>query len=294
MDYLPPEVLGMVIRAAGNSILQDLRARESELRYTTRLRQYLQLRLVSKTFDTILSRQHYDGYTLEVLLRRKQLEKLDIVLEAAGITADLFPANSHLSVPKLKRMCGKFWHNPDLTASAVSAVATLLFVPQNLNFAVKLEPWITRHQRRSESTTVSNDGVLVFEIGDWVVRYGSLSIRRLSRWNPRPKSKMGIYLAHESGQIRYPGFAEGIIEPVQARLGHQRRWYIEYVSEHGTHTLECLVNFELKVVWDNLDRRLYDFEGRQFDNFEDLPESATEDELESGDSEDENDPSEEE
>lgn len=276
MDSLPVEVLGIIIRYAGNSILQDLRRSDSEVPYTTRLCQYLRLRLVSRTFDIVWSQQHYEGQTFEMLLRRKQLEKLDIVLEAMRMTADLPPLNSRLSVPKLKRLCGKFWHNPDLPAATVSAVASILSVPQNLNFSVKLEPWILRHQRHSESSTASGDGILFFEIGDWVITYGGLSIRRVSRWKSTPKSRMGTYLSYESGQIRNPSLPEGEIDPVQARLGHQRRWFIEYAADHGTHTLKCLVNFETHLVWDNIEGQLYGFDGRQY-NFNDLPESATDD-----------------
>jgi hypothetical protein len=284
MDYLPAEVIGMIIQYASNSILQDLRQSDSEIPYTTRLCQYLRLRLVSRTFDIVLSQQQYEGQTFEILLRRKQLEKLDIVLEAMRMTADLPPVNSRLSVPKLKRLCGKFWHNPDLTATTVSAIASILFVPQNLNFAVKLEPWILHHQKRSEGSTASSDGLLIFEFGDWVIYHGGLSIRRVSRWNSTPKSRMGTYLNYESGQIRNPSLPEGTIDPVQARLGHRRRWYIEYVTAHGTHSLRCLVNFETHLVWDNIEGQLYGFDGRQY-NFNDLPESATDDDSDgSGDS----------
>jgi hypothetical protein len=85
---------------------------------------------------------------------------------------------------------------------------------------------------------------------------------------------MGTYLSYESGQIRNPSLPEGAIDPVQARLGHRRRWYIEYVAGNGTHTLKCLVNFETQLVLDNIEGQLYGFDGRQY-TFNDWPESAT-------------------
>jgi hypothetical protein len=251
---LPFEIKAMILRYAVNSILEDLRRTDTEVPYNVRLRQYLSLRLTSKSFNEILSQQLFEGQTLDLLLRRKQLEKLDFVLEALQMTADFPPHNSRLSVPKLKRMCGKFWHNPDLTLSTVSTAAVLLSLPQNLNFAAKLEPWIMRHRTRSTFTSVSEGRILVFEAGDWVINESGLRIRKVSNWNPKPRSKMGIYLTHEAGHL---------VSSVHTRLGNERRWYVE-VFGIGRPRLKCLVNFGTKMVWDNLVEALYDFDGRLY------------------------------
>jgi hypothetical protein len=252
---LPFEIQAIIIRYTANSILEDLRQTDTEVPYNVRLRQYLLLRSISRSFNEILSQQLFEGQTLDLLLRRKQLEKLDFVLEAMRMTADYPPCNTRLSVPKLKRMCGKFWHNPDLTVATVSTIAALLQVPQSLNFAVKLEPWIMRHRTRSTSSSTNEDGVLNFEVGDWVILEGGLRIHRVSSWNPTPRSTMGTYLTHESGHM---------VSSVHTRLGHERRWYMEYATASGRQTLRCLVNFGTKMVWDNDGRGLYDFDGRRY------------------------------
>jgi hypothetical protein len=244
----------MILRYAVNSILEDLRRTDTQVPYNVRLRQYLSLRLTSKSFNEILSQQLFEGQTLGLLLRRKQLEKLDFVLEAMQMTVDFPPSNSRLSVPKLRHMCGKFWHNPDLTLFTVSTAAVLLSLPQNLNFAAKLEPWIMRHRTRSISTSVSEEGILVFEAGDWVINKGGLRIRRVSNWNSTPRSKMAMYLTHEAGHL---------VSSVHTRLGNERRWYVEVIGS-GRQRLKCLINFGTKMVWDNLVEALYDFDGRLY------------------------------
>lgn len=267
LETLPFEVQEMILRSAVNGILHDLRRTDSDIAYTVRLRQWLYLRLCSKTFDRVLSEMTFEGQPLITLLKRKQLEKLDFVLEAIQLTADRHPINTHFSVPKMKRLCGKFWHNPNLSASSVRTIASLLQSPQCLNFAVKLEPWILRHRKRSETSSTSRDGVLYFDIGDWVVDAGELRIRRVSRWMATARSRIGIYLAHEVGPLT----------PVHARLGHDRRWYVEYTTDTGREVLNCMVNFKTKMVWDHHARRLYDFEGRSYEMESQLSEDSEED-----------------
>lgn len=256
LETLPFEVQEMILRYAVNAILDDLRRTDSNIAYTVRLRQWLHLRLCSKTFDNMLSEMTFEGRPLLPLLKGKQLEKLNFVLEAIQLTADRPPINTHFSVPKIKRLCGKFWHNPDLSASSVRTIASLLQSPQSLNFAVKLEPWILRHRKRSETSTTSKDGVLFFDIGDWVVDAGELRIRRVSRWLSTARTRIGMYLTNELGQP---------VTPVHVRLGHDRRWYLEYTTGTGRDVLNCMVNFKTKMVWDNNARRLYDFEGQRYE-----------------------------
>ena len=268
LETLPFEVQEMILRSVVNAILDDLRRTDSNIAYTVRLRQWLHLRLCSKTFDKVLSKMTFEGQPLIPLLKRKQLEKLDFVLEAIQLTADRPPINTHFSVPKMKRLCGKFWHNPDLSASSVRTIASLLQSPQSLNFAVKLEPWILRHRKRSEISSTSGDGVLYFDIGDWVVDAGELRIRRVSRWLSTARSRIGIYLTHEVGQP---------LTPVHVRLGHDRRWYLEYTTDTGREVLNCMVNFKTKMVWDHNARRLYDFEGRSYELESQLSDDSEED-----------------
>jgi hypothetical protein len=253
LDSLPFEVQEMILRYAVNGILDDLRRGDSSIPYTVRLRQWLYLRLSSRSFDNVLSQMSFEGQKLATLLNRKQVEKLDFALEAIKLMADRGPINTHFSVPRMKRLCGKIWHNPELSAASVCNIASLLQSPQSLNFAVKLEPWILRHRARSTHSSSSNDGVLFFDIGDWVVDAGELQIRRVSRWLPTSRSRMGMYLTHETGQPA---------TPVHVRLGHDRRWFLEFTTDNGREVLKCMVNFKTKMVWDHNARRLYDFEGR--------------------------------
>src|SRR3981189_810698 len=109
LDSLPFEVREMILRNAVNGVLDDLRRTNCSIPYTARLRQWLYLRLSSRSFDSVLSEMTFEGQPLAALLKRKQLEKLDFVLEAIQITADRSPINTHFSVPKMKRLCGKFW-----------------------------------------------------------------------------------------------------------------------------------------------------------------------------------------
>ena len=242
LDSLPFEVQEMILRYAVNGILDDLRRTDSMIPYTVRLRQWLYLRLCSRSFDSVLSEMTFEGQPLVSLLKRKQLEKLDFVLEAIQLTADRPPINTHFSVPKMKRLCGKFWHNPNLSASSVRTIASLLQSPQSLNFAVKLEPWILHHRVRSTSSTSSGDGVLFFDLGDWVVDAGELQIRRVSRWEATARTRMGMYLSHETGRP---------LTPVHARLGHDRRWFLEYTTDTGRDVLKCVVNYKTKMVPDH-------------------------------------------
>jgi len=251
---LPFEVQAMILRYAVDNILNDLRRTDTDVPYYNRLRQWLCLRLTSKTFDSVLSQLRFNGRPINELLRRKQLEKLDFVVEALLLTADMPPTCSRLSIPKLKRLCGKFWHNPELSAPAVRNIALLLQSPQSLNFAVKLEPWITRHRERSTSESTSHDKVLFFDRGDWIVDAGDLQIKRVSRWQSTARTRIGMYLSHET---QMP------LTPVHVRLEHDRRWYMEFTTA-GREVLRCMVNYNTKMVWDHSAKRLYDFEGRQY------------------------------
>jgi hypothetical protein len=120
---------------------------------------------------------------------------------------------------------------------------------------VKLEPWILRHRQRSMTQSTSDDKVLVFEAGDWLVDAGELRIRRVTRWQAPSRTRFGIYLANESGPT----------SDVHTRLGHERRWYIDYTEDTGRVLLRCMVNYQTKMVWDNTTKRLYDFEGRLYE-----------------------------
>jgi hypothetical protein len=212
------------------------------------------------------------------MLKRKQLEKLDYVLEAFQLTADHPPMNTLISLPKMKRLCGRFWHNPDLSASTIRTMISTLQSPNSLNFAVKLESWIFRHKKRSEVSSASSDNIFFFERGDWIVDAGDLRIRRVSRWQSAGQSRLGIYLTQECGQP---------LSSVHTRLGNEKRWYLEYRNERGVETLKCMVNYETKMVWDHLERKLYDFEGRQyqFGNSEDEEDEEDEEEMEERDEE---------
>lgn len=252
---LPFEVQAIILRYAVNDILLELRRTDTDTSYTTRLQRWLSLRLASKSFDSVLSQLTFGGEPLDALLRRKQLEKLDYALEAIQVMAESNPLNSRLSVPKMKRLCGKFWHNPDLSADTVRRIFSLLPSPQSLNFAAKLEHWIYRHRARSETSTCSPDSRIFFDIVDWIIDAGALQIRRVSRIDATPHSRLGLYLAHEMAQP---------FTPVHSRLGHERRWVISYADNHTVDVLYCMVNYKTKMVWDHLEKRLYDFDGQQY------------------------------
>jgi hypothetical protein len=282
-DDLPFEVQAMILRHAVNDILHDLRRTDSDLTYSKRLQQFVHLRLASKTFDVILSQMRFEGLSLDVLLRGKQLEKLGYVLEAVHLSSDPPNFYAYLSVPKLKRLCGRFWHNPDLKGYDIRMAAFLLRYPHSLNLAVKLETWIMRHRTRSTGSSLIYDGIFVFEPGDWIVNDGQLQIRRVSRWVPSTSSRrtIGVWLAHESGGPT----------PVHQRLGHERRWFIEYTNAAGIEVLKCTVNYSTKTVWDHKEDKMYDFEGRlyQFPDFDDEPsddEESTEGEEQGEESDD--------
>jgi hypothetical protein len=250
-DTLPYEVQAIILRYVVNGILNDLRTTTGRP-YANKLRQWTRLRLASKSFDSILSQMTFEGVPFDVLLRRKQLEKLEFALEAIHIVAVTPPVNIRLSVPKLKTLCGKFWHNPDLTADTIEKIASLIGSPHILNFAAKLESWILRHCTRSSVSSASRNGSLVFERGDWIVDAHDLRIRRVSRWVPTvPQTRMVQYLAHET---------EGST-PVHQRLGNTRRWYFEYT---GGSILRCMVNYNTKMIWDDKGHQIYDFEGAQY------------------------------
>ena len=255
-ETLPYEVQAMILRYAVADILYELRRSDTTVRYTVRLRQWLHLRLTCKTFDNVLAQLTLEDVPIHTWLSRKQCEKLDYVLEALEISADMPPVNTRVSVPRLKRLCGKFWHNPDLSVQAVQSVISLLQSPQSLNFAVKLEPWILRHRRRSEESSASRDNVLFFDYGDWVVDGGCLQIRRVSRWQSGRGTKIGMYLTHEAGEP---------VTPVHLRLGHDRRWYFEYLDDSGRMVIQCMVNYKTKMVWDHIHKQLYDFERQPYE-----------------------------
>ena len=267
-ETLPYEVQTMILRYVVVDIVDELRRSDSKVPYTVRLRQWLHLRLTCKTFDKVLAQLTFEGLPLHIWLRRKQCEKLDYVLEALQVSADMPPINSHLSVPKLKQLCGKFWHNPDLSVQAVKRIISLLRSPQSLNFAVKLEPWILRHRSRSQVSSTSRDRVLVFDYGDWAVDAGELQIRRVSRWESANGTKVGMYLAREAGEP---------VTPVHLRLGHEQRWYMEHRDEVGRIVLQCMVNYKTKMVFDHLHRQLYNFEGQLYEFVEDEEDLDSED-----------------
>lgn len=273
----------MILRFAFRDIVHELRRTDTRDAYTIRLRNWLHLRLTCKTFDNVLAQLTFEGLPLQDWLRLKQCEKLDYVLEALQLSADMGAVNSHVSVPKLKRLCGKFWHNPELSVYNVQSVLSVLQSPQSLNFVVKLEPWILRHRTRSQVSSMSRDGILFFDYGEWVVDAGLVQIRRVSRWQSTRKTKIGMYIGHETGQPT---------TPVHARLGHDRRWYIEYLDARGGIVLQCLVNYKTKMVWDHLLRKLYNFEGQQYEfpgGGEDLESEDASDEMDSDDDDGEDD-----
>jgi len=269
LDAVPYEVQAIILRYVVNGILNDLRTTTGRA-YANKLCQWTKLRLVSKSIHSILSQMTFEGVSLDVLFRRKQLEKLEFALEAIHIVAVAPPVKIHLSVPKLKTLCGKFWHNPDLTADTIKKIASLISSPPILNFAAKLESWILRHCTRSSVSSTSRNGLLVFERGDWIVDAHNLRIRRVSRWVPTvPYTRMVEYLAYET---------EGST-PVHQRLGNTRRWYIEYT---GGSILRCLVNYGTKMIWDDEADRIYDFEGAQY-MYEDRTDPVWEEEEDSDD-----------
>jgi hypothetical protein len=124
----------MILRYVVQNILADLRlnslsvrGRESEVpSYCSRLQQWLSLRRTSKSIDRVLSQLIVEDQPLNILLRQKQLEKLNFIIEALILTADMRHVNTRLNVPKLKFLCGKFWHNPDLSASTVRNIMATL------------------------------------------------------------------------------------------------------------------------------------------------------------------------
>jgi len=252
MLKLPYEVQAMILRYVVNDILDGLR-NDTKRPYAERLRQYLDLRLVSKSTDEILSELTFDGQPLDRLLRDKQLEKVDHVLEAVGTfgLGDYTTASS-MSVAKIKELCGRFWHNPDLSANAIKTIFSLSLPRPRLNFAIKLEKWIDNHRQRSQSPSQSQDGIFFFEQGDWIVDAGELQIRRLSRWQPNGRKRVAKYLGFESGLP---------VTDVHVRLGNERKWYMEYEFPNGD-SLKCLVNYERGMVWDHVGQHLLTFNGR--------------------------------
>jgi hypothetical protein len=267
-DSLPYEVQSVILRYAVQNILEDLRLvviqRETPTpSYSNRLQQWPSLRRTSKSVNWVLSTLTVQDRAVDVLLRDKQLEKLENFVEMSVIlscpplaSAGERKPNPRLNVPKLKYLCGKFWHNPDLTSSTVQNLLLSLTFPHTLNFAVKLESWVLRHRRRSRAQSASEDRILVFETGDWMVEAGCLRVRRVTRWQAPLRTRFGIYLASETGPSA----------DVHARLGHERRWYFDFVDGlDGRAVLRCMVNYETKRVWDNTAKKLYDFDGRQYD-----------------------------
>lgn len=279
LDMLPYEVQAIILRFAVLDILHELRRTDTNVPYPTRLRQWLHIRVTSKTFESILSQFTFEGEPLDTLLKRKQLEKLDYTLEAVQMTADYAPINTRVSLPKIKRLCGRFWHNPNLSPNTVVTMISVLQSPHSLNFAVKLEPWILKNAKRSQgSSTSGDDNILFFERGDWIVDAGDLQIRRVSRWQvAAAKGKIGIYLTREYGSP---------LTSVHMRLGHERRWYIEFRNEIGQEVVKCMVNYKTKMVWDHLARKLYDFEGQQY-RVGDASDGDEEEEEEESDDEEE-------
>jgi len=86
-----------------------------------------------------------------------------------------------------------------------------------------------------------------------------------------------MYLTHETGQPA---------TPVHVRLGHDRRWFVEFTTDNGREVLKCMVNFKTKMVWDHTARRLYDFEGRPHEFEAQLSEDEDEEDLFDGDLDD--------
>ena len=259
LTILPYEVQTMILQYVVTDILNDLRRGNSDISYTVRLRRWLDLRLVCKTFDTILSQMGFEGDSLDALLRRKQLEKLDYALEALRLTCDAPPINRLLSIPKIKFMCGRFWHNPGLSVDSIRAIFSILQDYQCINFAIKLESWILRHATRSEESWQSNDGNLSFERGDWVVDGGGLQIHRVSRVKCIPGTIMGMYLTQEYG---HP------LGPVHERIGHERRWFLKYrdyvIGRGYRQKIGLVVNYETKMIWDHFEQKVIDFQGQEY------------------------------
>jgi len=248
---LPFEVQAMILRYVVNDILEGLRSDTKP--YADRLQRYLHLRLISKSTDEILSQLPFDGQPLDRLLRNKQLEKLDHVLETIGAFGLSHYANApSMSVSKVKGLCGRFWHNPDLSANTIKSMFFLCNPRHRLNFAIKLERWIDNHRERSKSSSHSQDGIFFFEQGDWIVDAGELQIRRLSRWRPNGRKRIAMYLGYESGLP---------VTDVHLRLGNERKWYMECEFPNG-ECLKCLVNYERGLVWDHYCERLLTFDGR--------------------------------
>lgn len=257
MDMLPFEVQAMILRYSVTEILKNIRRTDTLLSYAARLQPWTSLRLTSRTFYNVLKQLLVDGVPLVTLLKSKQLERLDYGLEAIRLTADSGLVNSRLSVLKLRSIYGRFWYNSDLSASTIASVFQSLASPHSLNFAVKLESWIERNRQRSVGISHSNDSILVFEPGDWVVDAGDLQIKRVTRWQSGVASKTSRISMYLSNEYRLP------FDPVHERLGHERRWFIEVLNDLGNVVVKCMVNYETKMVWDHLGRRLFNFEGHQ-------------------------------
>lgn len=279
----------MILEYVVTDILNDIRRGDSAISYTVRLQRWLHLRLVCKTFHTILSQMTFEGDSLEALLRRKQLEKLDYVLEALRMTADEPPINRGLSIPKIKFMCGKFWHNPGLSVDCIRAMFSILPYLQCINFAIKLEPWILRQATRNDKSWESSDGTISFERGDWVVdAVAGLHIHRVTRVRCIPRTTMGMYLVREYGHA---------LGPVHERLGHERRWFLEYWDDIGPGhrpKFSLMVNYKTKLIWNHSEKKLMDFQGQQYQFYVDEDEEDEEGEGEDSDLEDDENEDEEE
>jgi len=68
---------------------------------------------------------------------------------------------------------------------------------------------------------------------------------------------------------------------VHQRLGHERRWFIEYTNASGIEVLKCTVNYSTKTVWDHKEDKMYDFEGRLY-QFPDFDEPSDDEESSEG------------
>jgi hypothetical protein len=282
LTMLPYEVHTMILQYAVIDILHDLRRSDCDISYTVRLQRWLNLRLVCKMFDTILSQMTFEGDSLEALLKCKQLEKLGYALEAFRLTADESRINPRVSLPKIKFMCGRFWHNPEFSVDCIRAIFSILPYFQRINFTIKLEPWILRHATQNEGSWESPDGTLAFERGDRVVDGGvGLQIHRVSRLRYIAGTPMGIYLTHEYG---HP------LGPVHERLGHERRWFLQYMDDIGLahrQKISVMVNYKTGMIWNHSEKKLIDFQGQEY-QFQAL-EDEDEDEDDSEDEEDEGD-----
>ena len=135
-----------------------------------------------------------------------------------------------------------------------------------------------RYRVRSLQESTNHDKVLFFDRGDWMVDAGDLQIKRVSRWQSTARTRIAMYLSHET---RMP------VTPVHVRLEHNRRWYMDFTTPAGREILRCMVNYKTKMVWDHSAKKLYDFEGRLYtllgaEENEDEAEQADEDDSEEG------------